>query len=113
MCHMRTLKSPSEIDALFSSGRRGTTELILALSATTPERRGPEGRVVFVAGKKLGGAVMRNRCKRVMREAVRRLGGPWAGFDVALIARKETAASSPERLDAAMAAALRKSRVIS
>jgi ribonuclease P protein component len=108
---MRTLKSPSEIDALFKAGRRGPTDLILVLSAPTPERRGPEGRVVFVAGKKLGGAVMRNRCKRVMREAVRRCGGPWPGFDVAVVARKDTATASPERIDSAMALALRTSGV--
>ena len=105
---MRTLKAPSEIDALFRSGRRGSTDLILMLSTRTPERRGPEGRVIFVAGKKLGGAVMRNRCKRVLREAVRRSGGPWSGFDVAVVARKDTAVALPERLDDALSAALRK-----
>jgi ribonuclease P protein component len=109
---MRTLKSPSEIDALFRAGRRGSTDLILILSSPTPERRGPEGRVVFVAGKKLGGAVMRNRCKRVLREAVRRVGGPWSGFDVAVVARKDAASASPDRLDAALASALRKSGVL-
>lgn len=28
-------------------------------------------KMAFIAGKKVGGAVMRNRCKRLMREAVR------------------------------------------
>ena len=109
---MRTLKAPSEIDALFRAGRRGTTDLILILSTRTPEQRGPEGRVVFVAGKKLGGAVMRNRCKRVLRAAVRRASGPWSGFDVAVIARRDTATASPEALDVALRAALRKSGVL-
>ena len=105
---MRTLKSPSEIDDLFRSGRRGSTELILVLSLRTPEQRGPEGRVVFVAGKKLGGAVMRNRCKRVLRASTARCGGPWSGFDVAIIARKDAATSSPADLDACLVSALRK-----
>jgi ribonuclease P protein component len=108
---MRTLKSPSEIDDLFRSGRRGSTELILILSLRTPEQRGPEGRVVFVAGKKLGGAVMRNRCKRVLRAATRRCGGPWTGFDVAIVARKNAATASPADLDASLVAALRKAGV--
>jgi len=109
---MRTLKGPSEIDTLFRSGRRGSNDLVLVLSMRTPERRGPEGRVVFVAGKKLGGAVTRNRCKRVLRETVRRCGGPWDGFDVAIVARASTATASPAALDAALRNALASSRVI-
>jgi ribonuclease P protein component len=108
---MRTLKAPSEIDALFKTGRRGSTDLIVVLSAITPTRRGPEGRVVFVAGKKMGGAVVRNRCKRVLREAMRRAGGPWDGHDVALVARLKVATASPTALDAALREGLRKAGV--
>jgi ribonuclease P protein component len=108
---MRTLKSPGEIDDLFRSGRRGSTELILVLSLRTPEQRGPEGRVVFVAGKKLGGAVMRNRCKRVLRASTARCGGPWSGFDVAIVARKDAATSSPAELDMCLVSALHKAGV--
>lgn len=108
---MRTLKAASEIDALFKTGRRGSTDLIVVLSAPTPERRGPGGRVVFVAGKKLGGAVMRNRCKRVLREAVRRAGGPWGGHDVAVVARFHVATATPAELDAALVLGLRKAGV--
>lgn len=108
---MRTLKAPSEIDALFKTGRRGSTDLIVVLSAITPIRRGPEGRVVFVAGKKLGGAVVRNRCKRVLREAARRAGGPWDGYDVALVARVKAATATPAALDAALHEGLRKAKV--
>jgi ribonuclease P protein component len=108
---MRTLKAAKEIDALFKSGRRGSTDLLVVLSTQTPPRRGPEGRVVFVAGKKLGGAVTRNRCKRVMRDAVRRAGGPWPGRDVALVARATAATASPVALDAALGEALRRAGV--
>lgn len=103
---MRTLKASSEIDALFKSGRRGSTDLVLVLSTRTPDWRGLKGRAVFVAGKKLGGAVMRNRCKRVLREAVRRCEGPWDGFDVAVVARSATATASPQALDSALRVAL-------
>ena len=34
-------------DALFKQGRRAGTELLVVLAHPTPERRGPEGRVVF------------------------------------------------------------------
>jgi ribonuclease P protein component len=109
---MRTLKAPSEIDALFRSGRRGSTGLVLVLSVQTPQRRGPEGRVVFIAGKKIGGAVVRNRCKRVLRESVRRCGGPWGSFDVAVVARTTTATAAPDALDEALLGALRASGVV-
>jgi ribonuclease P protein component len=108
---MRTLKSPGEIDDLFRSGRRGSTELIMVLCTKTPEQRGPEGRVVFVAGKKLGGAVMRNRCKRVLRAATARVGGPWAGYDVAIVARRDTATAAPADLDEALLKAVGKSGI--
>jgi ribonuclease P protein component len=108
---MRTLKAPSDIDALFKTGRRGSTDTLVVLSAATPPRRGPEGRVVFIAGKKMGGAVTRNRCKRVMREALRRAGGPWPGTDIALMARLKVATASPTQIDAALAEALRRAGV--
>lgn len=108
---MRTLKAPSEIDALFKTGRRGSTDLIVVLSAMTPTQRGPEGRVVFIAGKKIGGAVMRNRCKRVLREAVRRNGGPWEGWDVALVSRARVSVASPAAIDIALREGLRRAGV--
>ena len=46
------------------------------------------GRVAFIAGKKLGNAVWRNRAKRRMREVCREVGGPFPGYDVAFVARK-------------------------
>jgi ribonuclease P protein component len=82
------------------------------LTLPTPERRGPEGRVVFVAGKKLGGAVLRNRCKRVVRDTVRRASGPWTGTDVALLARRGTATATPAELDESLATALRRLGVV-
>lgn len=109
---MRTLKAAGEIDSLFKSGRRGSTGPLVVIGAVTPARRGPGGRVLFVAGKKLGGAVVRNRCKRVLREAARRAGAPWAGFDVAIVARITAATASPATLDAALCDGLRKAGVL-
>ena len=92
---LRTIKASSEIDALFRQGRRFSRQHVMLLVRPTPPGRGPTGRVAFIAGKKLGNAVVRNRCKRVMREAVRRTGGPWRGQDVAIIARNGTGNLSP------------------
>jgi ribonuclease P protein component len=99
---MSTIKSTREIDTIFRTATRVAHPLLIALVARTPEERGRTGRVAFIAGKKLGGAVVRNRARRVMREVARRVGSPWPGYDVALIARPGTATASPSELDAAL-----------
>ncbi len=50
-------------------------------------------RVGFTATKKLGGAVVRNRCKRRLRAAIRNAieEAPITGCDLVLIAREATA----------------------
>lgn len=83
-----TIKSSREIDSMFRSAAKAGSHSLLVLARKTPEKRGPTGRVAFVAGKRLGGAVRRNRAKRVLRQAARDLGGPWPGWDVVLVARK-------------------------
>lgn len=109
---MRTITAQTEIDALFKGGRRFSSKFVTLIVSPTPTSRGPEGRVMFVAGKRLGGAVWRNRAKRVMRDAVRRAGGPWDGFDVALVANRETGQVAPGDLDASLGQALRRSGVM-
>ena len=109
---MRTITAQADVDSIFNGGRRSAAKLVTLIVVPTPPSRGPEGRVMFVAGKRLGGAVWRNRAKRVMRDAVRRAGGPWAGFDVALVAKRETGVAPPDELDASLAQALRRSGVV-
>jgi ribonuclease P protein component len=103
---MRTITSPTDIDKLFKTGRRASHALLVVLCTGSPEARDQSGRVVFVAGRKLGGAVVRNRCKRVMREACRRAGGPWPGKDMAFVARAGIATATPEEMDEAAAGLL-------
>jgi ribonuclease P protein component len=105
---MRTIKSTREIDTLFKEGRRASSPLLTALSRPIDDRRGPAGRVAFIAGKKLGGAVVRNRCKRVLRAGAARAGGPWAGLDVVLIARAGLATAAVDDVDAAFGDIMRR-----
>ena len=53
----------------------------------------------------------RNRAKRVMRETARRAGGPWAGYDALLIARRETGDARPDDLYAALLSLLARAGV--
>lgn len=97
-----TIKSSREIQEIFSESRRVAHPMVVALIARTPAGRGHAGRVAFVAGKRLGNAVLRNRAKRVLRAAVRRADGPWAGRDVVLVAREGTGTASGAELDRAI-----------
>ena len=52
----------------------------------------------FIAGKKLGVAPFRARCKRVMRAAAAELGGPWPGVDVVFVAKHKVGYANHEKL---------------
>jgi ribonuclease P protein component len=101
-CSMSTIKSSREIQEVFAHSNRLAHPLLVMLYAPTPANRAGDGRVAFVAGKRLGNAVWRNRSKRVLREACRRAGGPWQGYDVVLMARGGTADVSSDDLGGAL-----------
>ena len=86
---METIRSSADVTRVFKQGKRfgrGPGMLIVL----EKEQHGEPGRVAFVAGKKLGNAVWRNRAKRRMRAACRELGGPWDGHDIVFIAGRRT-----------------------
>ena len=112
----RTIKSKREINALFKEGSRIQTASILAIVGASPfcaqkhakkqsqeseklnaqkhlgllqAKQACAGRVAVIAGKRLGSAPCRSRAKRLIREAARLNGAPWAGSDVLLIAKTQ------------------------
>lgn len=72
---------------------------------------GDPGRVAFVAAKRLGCAVVRNRSKRVLREAARALRLPVEGCDVILFATPLTRAAHPEEMIEALKSLLKRAGV--
>ena len=79
------LRRGSEFDRVRHRGRSWSSRfLVLSALANGSEKN----RYGFAVGKKVGGAVQRNRAKRVMREAIRELHPQLQqGFDVVVIAR--------------------------
>src|SRR5205823_9670883 len=69
-------------------------------------------RVAFVCGRRVGGAVVRNRARRLMREAWRGLApGIRGGFDIVLMARSGIVGARAADVADDLAGALRAARL--
>lgn len=97
---METIKSKRDFERVFSRGRRYNDALLRI--RVVPRDGETRGRVAFVAAKRLGNAVFRNRCKRVLREAARICALPVDGFDVILLSTQRTHDCSPEQVSVAL-----------
>ena len=84
---MEIIKSSEEISKIFSQGVRLKTRDIIFVVLRKKEQHDRKGRVAFIAGKKWGNAVWRNRAKRRMRGVCRDMNVPLDGFDVLFVAR--------------------------
>lgn len=107
MTKTHTIASSNEIGLALRQGQRRSSPVVAVYISETPEQRGRDGRVAFIAAKRLGGAVWRNRARRVLREAYTASGGPIPGYDLLLVATAKTAVSSPEAVCGAIVSILR------
>lgn len=82
---LETIKSGTEISDLFVHGRRFSSPYLTLIIMKI--QHGQRGRVAFIAGKKLGNAVWRNKAKRRMRALCKDCGGSWAKYDVIFLAK--------------------------
>ena len=89
---MRTIKSKRDFERVFSNGTRANHRLV---RVTYLEDDRVSGDVAFVAAKRLGNAVWRNRSKRVLREAARECGLDSHRGSFILFATRSTYDSNP------------------
>lgn len=100
-----TLRRQSDMDRVFQAGTwQRRPEVVLGSF-----RRDDDGvaRVAFVAGRRIGRAVRRNRARRRLREAYRLLADRVrGGADIVLVARDRTCDVDFRRLQASVESAL-------
>lgn len=103
------LRSNQEFQRVFRRGRSWAHPL-LALHIVPAD----EGsRIGFSASKKVGGAVVRNRVRRRLREIVRARIGTWKiGFDAVWIVRSAAATATFAQLEDAVQELSRRARLI-
>ena len=107
-----TIKSKNDIERLFRTGRRSSSYLMTILVLDVLGGENQAGRCAYIAGKKLGNAPLRSRCKRVMREAARELGAPWRGKDVVFVAKRKVAVAQHDKIVDAMRKQLQEHEVL-
>ena len=68
------IRSQQEFEEIFKTGKRayGRYVFIIYKSLGTDKVPCADYRIAFVAGRRIGNAVTRNRCKRRLREIVRK-----------------------------------------
>jgi ribonuclease P protein component len=107
---VETLKTNGQFERVRRAGRSWAVGPVVLNAASNGEAA---VRCGFVAGKKVGGAVERNRARRLMREAVRlRLAGIKPGWDLVWIARSSIEGADLATVASAVDAALKRGKLL-
>lgn len=110
MSKLCVLKQNTEFRGAYYRGKSFVHPLLIAYIR---KNRFGVPRFGITTGKKLGKAVKRNRCRRLIREAYRQIAPEISGgFDMVFVARAATVESSEPKVEKAMRELLKKAGVI-
>jgi ribonuclease P protein component len=104
------LRCTNDVQMVYENGRAWKHPLMVLLAR-------PNGlassRVGVAASRKVGGATVRNRSKRLMREAARHLYAQIdPGWDILLVARKHIVGASGSQVEEALALLIERANLV-
>ena len=102
----KRLTNAAQFDAVFKRGTRVGGRLFLVVYAPNRVR---QHRLGLAVGRRVGGAVARNRAKRLLRESFRRVGrAARGGYDLVVVAYQEIVACRQAEVDRELRERLRR-----
>jgi ribonuclease P protein component len=104
----RRLRTAAEFDAVFKRGVRLSGRLFLLVVA---QNRMRFDRLGLAVSRRIGGAVARNRARRLLRESFRRIAAmSGSGADIVVVAHKELVACGQAEVDRELGERIRRIR---
>ena len=110
MLKNNVLRKDADFDNVYKKGRSVGEKYVVVFYI---KNRSDINRTCFLASKKVGNSVRRNRARRLMRESYRLLKDRLpAGYDIIIIARNTIAGRSFSEVDSSLRRAMRRGGLI-